>query len=354
MVSETGPIAEMANSLSADLLGWFKWERFPLVDQNFPCCKEEVHKPPRKTQAHYHPVDVVFKYQDPYTGKPIYLNTDLKSYESDSITKTMLRDALKSLAQTIDCARVNEHWKKKYNPENEPCEVRGLLFVYNHDGDYDRAFYKLFDPDEKENQRSNSVRLDNIPLQKGQYIHIIEPNLISYLTTIVSDSHQLHHEGTFPKENYYFYYPELTLHKTHGPKQFRAATIESLAAPYLIVEHDHVEKFDEKTRDVKTTFGSGYVVYFNRPGQTPNDFIYLFDTLAGFQLLDKDCALRIRVPANVAHANIRANFEAAKKMYAREWGFDSYKREKLDRVDLGLIAIKQKGFSRTEIAWERE
>ena len=80
-MSETANIAAMAEKVSADVFKWFKWEMLPPMDFDFNCHKPEKHKTsdlPKKT----HPVDAVFKYFDPYLGKDILLNTDLKSYKS--------------------------------------------------------------------------------------------------------------------------------------------------------------------------------------------------------------------------------------------------------------------------------
>ncbi|MFM0721496.1 hypothetical protein PQQ73_34920 [Paraburkholderia strydomiana] len=65
MSGETAPIAEMANKVSKELFEWFRWERVPLMDQNFECVKKDKHAP-KKKQDHTHPVDVVFNYIDPY------------------------------------------------------------------------------------------------------------------------------------------------------------------------------------------------------------------------------------------------------------------------------------------------
>jgi len=128
---ETAGIAELANKISKELFEWFKWERVPVLDQNFRCVKQEKHAPRKKTD-HTHPVDVVFHYVDPYLGRRVLLNTDLKSYAKGSISASAIRSALRSLAQTIDCACVSEEWSGRYDLTNESLDVRGMLFVYNN------------------------------------------------------------------------------------------------------------------------------------------------------------------------------------------------------------------------------
>ena len=66
-MAENSTISEMAAKVSDELFSFFRWEKVPLVDQNFPCLKESTHKPTDKEQDHTHPVDVVFHYIDPYT-----------------------------------------------------------------------------------------------------------------------------------------------------------------------------------------------------------------------------------------------------------------------------------------------
>lgn len=370
---EVSAIAEMANIVSCEIFNWFKWTRFPLMDQNFKCLKTDKHAPPKKqkeqspdsapatTEAseqerlHKHPVDVVFSYIDPYTAQRVMLNTDLKSYKSGSISKTMIRSALKSLAVTIDCARSSPEWKGKYN-HAEDSEVRGLLFVYNHDGEYDKKFYDVFKSEKVDgsDKGQGKVDLSNFPVCKGQQIHIIEPRTINYLLTIKNDSANLHTEGSFPESEYFFHYPELTLHKTKLPKEARPATIELLSAPYMIIEHNAVKKWNEKSEKLEERFGAGFIVYYNRSGSTVKEFIYLLDTLSNLQILDRDCSLRLRIACDAPSQEIRSNFEAAKTSYAGDWGFDEYKKQKLERIDLKVIEIVQKKFSETEIGWRDE
>lgn len=374
---EVSAIAEMANLVANDLVKWFKWTKFPLVDQNFKCLKVEKHSAPRRKRktadgstedtgldvqtavdectspkSHNHPVDVILSYVDPYTAKRVMLNTDLKSYQSSSISKTMIRNALKSLGNTIECARSSADWKAKYN-FSEDADIRGLLFVYNHDGDYDKNFYNIFlsTPGQNGDKGQGKIDISNLPISKGQLLHIIEPKIINYMLSIINDSASLHTDGTFPETEYFFYYPELTLHKTKLPKEKRPATIELLSAPYLIIEHGPIKKYNEKTHTLEDRYKEGFIVYYNRSGSTIKEFIYLLDTLSSFQMLDRDCSLRLRIAHDQPAEALKSNFEAAKSTYAEDWGFDQYKIQKLDRIELKLVEIAQKRFSATDVGW---
>lgn len=357
-MSETGPIAEMANKVSHELFQWFKWERLPLKDQDFKCVKNEKHAP--KKESHTHPVDIVLHYVDPYINRRILLNTDLKSYAKGSIKAKQVRDALKSLAKTIDCARVSPEWKTRYALFQESCEVRGLLFVYNHDGDFDDGFLKFFEErkirgaGKVEDTEDKTISTERLPLEANQLIHVVEPRLISYMTTILADAQRLHTEGTFPVKDYSFHYPDLKLHKTSGCKENRPATIEMIAGPFLTIEHGIVKKYDESTEKVEETFPAGYLIYYNRPGKSHYEFMYLFDTLSSYQILDGSHPIRIRVASHDTAPDIRSNFTKAINCYVQDWGFDDYKRKRLEQIGLEIVEIKKSIFSKQDIGWERQ
>lgn len=354
---ETSGIAELAEKASKDLFDWFKWERVPLYDQNFKCLKQQKHAP-RKKSDHTHPVDVVFTYIDPYLGRRIFLNTDLKSYAKSSIAASAVRSALRSLAQTIDCARVSDEWKGRYDLTSEASEIRGMLFVYNHDAEYDRDFMLMLEDKKSKTKDSTAtdedgVTTETLPLEANQIIHIIDPQLIAYMTTIIGDSQRLHAEATFPSTDYSFHYPDLKLHKTHGSIPSRAATVEMIAGPYLIIEHGTVKKYIDASEKVEETFDRGFVIYYNRPGATHFEFMYLFDTLSSFQILDGAHPLRIRVAHPNPHSSIRSNFKRAIEMYISDWKFDDYKKARLEQIQFDLIEVRKTTFSQENIKWDR-
>lgn len=211
MGGEVSNIADIANKVSEDIFQWFKWEKIPLMDENFSCHKVDQHKNTKKkgasnSNSQTHPVDVVFKYYDPYLNKTVLLNTDLKSYAKTSLNRIQITNALKSLAKTIDCARSSSEWQEKYNLDQSPSEVRGMLFIYNHDGEYDKNFFKHFE----------MLNTEKLHIKKDQMLHIIEPQRIRYLTTVIADMTKQHAKNRFPKENYTFFYPDLYLHKSQG------------------------------------------------------------------------------------------------------------------------------------------
>ncbi len=65
-MAETGNIETLAKMVSRDIFQWFKWKSCPLTDVNWECVLEEHTK--KKT----HPSDVVYYYDEPYSGKTTY------------------------------------------------------------------------------------------------------------------------------------------------------------------------------------------------------------------------------------------------------------------------------------------
>lgn len=355
MAGETSQIARMADHVSTELFAWFKWKKVNPPDQNFTCVKQDEHAGVKKTE-HTHPTDCVFYYLDPYLNRNIYFNTDLKSYAVGSINAAQIFPALKSLAHAIDCARFSDEWQQRYIHNADPWEVRGLLFVYNHDAEYDKTFYEtLLAPVKRRADKDpKPVSLENLPISDGQSIHIFEPSLISYLTTLSVDAAQLHRDGKFPEKQYEFFYPELKLVKTSGEKYSRPATVEMLAGPYLIIRHDKVIKFDEVTGTPTERYPEGYLIYYRKSGNTAEEFAYLLDILSGFQILDGTQKVRIRLINPSPGKDPRSQFEKAISIYAQEWNFDKHKLARLREIEFDLVEISKYSFSKTNIGWDRK
>jgi len=337
-MAETVNIAEIAVKLSDEIFKKFKWERIELMDQNFNCEKVQKHS---KKESHTHPVDVVFKYFDPYLNKNILLNTDLKSYQKSSITQTKIRNALKSLALTIDCAKISSDWKEKYVMDDDPYEIRALLFTYNHDEDYDKNFYSSF----------GNMNISTLPLEKNQIIHILEPNSIRYLYAVVKDMNDLYANGKMPNDDYSFYYPDMQLHKVHGQLNNLPATIETLSSPYMIVHFNEVTKFNESSREVEQVAGAGYTIFYNQDGSTDLEFIYLFDTLSRFQILNSKATIQIRVLHQSPATTINSNYKRAITQYVSAWDFDAYKKEQLESIKFDVVTFTTQRFIAENVGW---
>lgn len=373
-MAETINISELAHIVSKDIFEWFRWEKIEFYDENFSCRKQDEHfskeekdekeeesvveedktDSEEKKAVKTHPVDIVFKYRDPYSGKDVLFNTDLKSYASNSIKASDVRDMLKSIAKTIDCASISSEWKNRYAIKSTKYEIRGMLFIYNHDGNYHKNFYDVFKTEKINNRRKLGIDLASIGLKTNQQIHIVEPLMISYMTTIIADVDKLHREGSFPRHKYSFYYPELIRNKTiSGDKYSRPATIEAITAPYLIIEHDEVI-VESRVEGEYDTSPAGFVIYYNRQGNDPYEFVYLFDTLSRYQILNGDYKIRLRLAHYLPNKDIISHFEKAKEIYIRSWGYDDNKRNILNEINVNEITLKQTCFKTKEVAQRKK
>jgi hypothetical protein len=341
---ETDNIAKLAELVSSDIFSFFRWEKVGPNNLNFVCAKKEIHAPQKTKTEHTHPGDVVFKYADPYLNKSIILHTDLKSYAVGSIKMAEIKKALKSLGKTIDCARVSPEWQARYHlNKREKIEIRGMLFVFNHDDEYDKNFYDHF----------NDYNGESLNIKDGQQIHIVEPSLINYLNTVLVDINSLRAAGSFPRGGYTFYYPDQVLHKVGGEYWERAATAELIASPYFIIHHKAVRNLCEETDKPVETYGEGYVIYYRRDGGTEIEFRYLFDALSRFQMLnsDKKHNIRIRVANRYHHSSIVSNFKAAINSYVSDWGNDEYRLKKLQEIELDVVNHVIPNYKPETIGW---
>jgi hypothetical protein len=352
-MAENGPIEEIAKIVSRNLFERFGWQQFGPYDQDFSCIKEDKHKPKDKKQKHTHPVDVVFSYKDPYLNKMIYLNTDLKSYGKATISSKNVEDALSSLAATIECASYNKEWSDKYISGSGRHEVRGMLFVYNHDNRFDGSFYDFFYPPKpsgNQKRKARAVKFENIKLPKNKMIHIVEPDLINYMITVVTDLDSMIAKKTFPDDDYGFYYPQLTYHKVAVSDENLPATIDVLSAPYMIIKHGPVITYAKGGEETKHHDG-GYVVYYNRPGKDDLEFIYLLDALSKYQILDGRNKIRIRVVSKDVSGHIRSAFNRAIEKFYHEWGLDDKAKAELEEIDLHLVSVAKEFYSSQDIGW---
>lgn len=330
-MAETVTISEIASRLSDDIFSFFHWSAHPRREENFACHNPEHKSGGRKPKPKLtHPGDVVFYYEDPYLGRRIYLHTDLKSYAKESVGPVKLRAAIESLAMTVECARNSPDWRLKYSASDEETfDVRGLLFVHNHDGKY-------LDDFEEAVLKTN---LGTIPIAPNVYVHFLGPKDIGRLFTIANDIVRLQHQRTLP-DHYSFYYPDLIMWRRHGDPFRQSATIESLTAPYFIITYEQGDKSPP-----------GFLIYYNRPGENPNEFEYFLDSLSRYQMLEPGKFIRIRLVAAQLHESYLSNFSAAKQRYVKAWGLDPARAEILDDIKIERVTSVATTYNSAEIGW---
>ncbi len=328
-MSETINIAEVAARISKDIFKYFNWEVHPKTDDNFKCANED-HTSDAGTPKLTHPADVVFYYEDPYLGKKIYLHTDLKSYKADSITSTKLRGAFKSMCMTVECAKESADWRAKYSIDSdEQHEVRGMLFIHNHDSEYQKSFYDAID----------RIDLYGLPISPGSILHFLGPHDIQRLYSVTNDILRLRGLGEVPKE-YTFYYPDLVMNRRQGDVWGQPATIESLTGPYLIIRHKEADNCTP-----------GYLIYYNRDGDSPEEFEYLLDTLSRYQMLESGEKIKIRVTSTDSTDDLKSVFHLAKKKYVKAWGFDPNREALLDKIEIERITSVTATYNPGDMGW---
>ncbi|BDB19259.1 hypothetical protein cym2001_26240 [Pseudomonas sp. CYM-20-01] len=328
-MSETVNIGEIAEALVQDIFSYFKWEIKPRWNENFSChCPH--HLTPTKKPKDKHPGDVIFFYEDPYLGSTIYLHSDLKAYKEESITKTKVRDAFKALAMSIECAQDSESWRSTFSIDtSEEHEVRGLLVVHNHDHGYHKVFSDLID----------NIGFDSIPIPANVCLHFFGPEDLMRLYSIANDIMRLMHQRKISPD-YTFYYPDLVMRHRQGDVWGQPATVEALTSPYLILQHSNLQAGNNSQ--------AGYVVYYNRPGASPEEFEYLLDSLSRYQMLESGKEVQIRVTHKSPHHDVTANFNLAKTKYAKMWGFDPIREQVLNDIKISSITSMVDGYN---IAW---
>jgi hypothetical protein len=336
-MSETANIAAIAHKVQNDIFNVFFWDLHAQQDSNFDCVHES-HVTNTGKQKSTHPGDVVFSYLDPYLNRRIFLHTDLKAYARSTIKQYKIRNALKSLAMTIECAALTDSWRKKFLATDEgPYDVRGLLFVVNHDNKAPTKFRQLL----------SGISRQQVPVARGQILHVLGPENVSDLYSVATDI-KLSIQDRKIAPSYRFLYPDLTLWKRHTAEEERVgATIEMLLSPYFILRHPGLT--DEAGHQIQRR---GSVVYYSRPGETVEEFVYLLDSLSRYQLVHEKEDLRIRVFCRNRSNDIKNNFDKAKRRYCQMWGFEGGREEEINSITIDSIQQITPNYRADELGWK--
>ena len=267
-MAETENIARMAEIVSNNLFARYFWKTTGGRNQNWPC-EDKLHEP-RKT----HPSDVVFYYDEPYILRRTYVNCDLKSYAKATITAGAVLSALGTLAESISCIELSDTWRKMYVHDGFTPAIAGLLFIYNHDGEYDKNFDHIL----------NQIRDERIRIPRGTQVAILGPKQIEWLDNIQYEMVYMRGCGELPAESLCrFEYPHLVRKKKLQVQQARAATIDMLLGPWITLGYD---PFGDRK--------PGYVVFYAGHGECTEEFLYLIDYLMHYQMVRPGIDIRIR------------------------------------------------------------
>lgn len=324
-MAETINIAKMAEKLSKELFAEFLWNRMEPANLNWPCEDIERHN------THTHPSDVVFYYDEPYSQARTYVNCDLKSYAKGSITVGSIRSAIESLARALSCAERSNEFRTKFLHEHVTPEICGLLFVYNHDSEYDKEFSTLL----------GQVKNEKLDIPSKSKIVVFGPRDIFWLNNV-------HHEiaymrggiGELPdREHCKYFYPHLVRRK-YVQLNAKAATLEMLTAPWIILSYINPKKQNRK----------GYVIFYRKRGESVEEFLYLIDYLMHYQVLVDDTDVFVKMLDQ--HFNAAALFSKAKDQYVEEYMGGVGTRDRLNTIQFAQINNVYTKFSELELGMQ--
>ncbi|MCM2558240.1 hypothetical protein NDQ41_05955 [Alcaligenes faecalis] len=270
-MAENEHTAHQAELVASELFSEFFWHRLGPTNHDWPCEDQDVHG------VTTHPCDVVYYYDEPYAARQTYVHCDLKSYAKGSITTAAVRSAVESLARQVACAERSDEWRGLHTHDNVTFSVVGLLFVYNHDGEFEADFQK------------NLVHIapESLQLPRGSKLFVLGPKEIFWLDNIRAEIQRMRGKARpeLPTpEHCFFFHPQLTRRANLQVKTAKAATLETLTSPIIILEH----------RDPRRSAQRGIVVFYSRPGDTVDEFMYLIDTLRKYELLDGDTSITVK------------------------------------------------------------
>lgn len=323
-MAETISIAKMADKLSLELFNDFHWERVGEANANWECVDERHSE---KT----HPSDVVFYYDNPYSLSRTYVTCDLKSYAVASIQRATIATAATRLARSLACAEKSSDWQGRYLHQNVTPEICALLFIYNHDGDYDSNFQHLV----------SAIDYQKLEIPPGSKMFVLGPKDIFWLNNVRYDIVYMRGNGELPPKNKCaFHYPQLALRKNVQPQKAKAATLEMLTGPWIIMEY----------QPLQGPMRRGFLIYYRPRGEHIEEFLYLLDYLLHYQVLDEDTEVHIKTidPDPGSHSR----FSRAIDQYVHEHAAGEELKTILNRITFSEISNLRLKFSEQQIAME--
>jgi hypothetical protein len=314
----------MAEKLSNELFNDFNWERVGPMNKNWACA-DDRHK------AKTHPSDIVFFYESPYARTRTYITCDLKSYAKGSITALTVHSAVASLARALACAEKSSEWQDTYVHPSVSPEICGLLFVYNHDGEYDSGFQTLL----------RGVNHSTLEIPKGTKLVVFGPSDIFWLNNIRYDIVHMRGTKALPeKDRCRFHYPNLDRKKMLQPDKARAATLEMLTAPWVVLEYQPVDG----------PMRRGFLIYYRPRGEHIEEFLYLLDYLLHYQIPDENT--EVHVKSVDPHPNSHTLFGKAIDQYIYDNDAGPDLKARLERITFSEIDNIHLRFSAEQIGME--
>ncbi|MFK5914822.1 MAG: hypothetical protein QM484_10635 [Woeseiaceae bacterium] len=327
-MGETSAISQMAEKVSDDIFSVFKWDKKGPVNINWECVNQEEHG------RSSHPSDVVFSYVEPYENVRTYINCDLKSYAKKSIGKYSVSNAIMNLSESVTCANLSSEWQDNYMASGDNTQIHGMLFVYNHDGEYDSDFDSYL----------KKTKWKDLDLCEGSRVYVVSPYDVCYLATVATDIKLfLASKKIFNDSDYAYYYPNLERKPFLMKSSCAPATLEMLLGPIIVVKYKYFDGNNEK---------NGLTIYYKKTGESRDEFLYLFDYLFHYQLLNDFTDIEFKLPnsANIA----AASFNHAKEAYVESLGEDATSaiKDRLENIKYSSVSTFVNRYSEIEIGME--
>jgi hypothetical protein len=258
------------------------------------------------------------------------LHTDLKRYKAKTITHSKIREALRSLAMTIECARESDEWRTTYSVDaSDPHEVRGMLFVCSGEAPAGKKFRDAV-------EKINTLGL---PIAVNTTIHYMGPDDVNRLHAISLDMKVLKGDERLSAD-YSFFHPELRTARRTTKAEQQAATIEGLLGPFLILRHS-----------ATTNVPQGFIVYYNRKLERIEEALYFLDYLSQTQILESGESVRIRICEPTPNENYKSVFQQAAERYCNHWRLDADRKKAILGISIDRIAVASNHYFPTEMGW---
>jgi hypothetical protein len=334
MSGENQNIAVMAELVSKEIFDVFGWRQVGPKNKNWACVEHDKHD---RKSTKMHPSDVVFRYEDPWSGKDVYVTSDLKSYAMGTISQQPTIRALRNLSRGTECANKSEEFQTLYVDSTRQHHVIGMLFIYNHDGAYDEDFTAAIE----------AVNPSQADVAENDRVGVIGPKRVIYLNTIAKDILIAQgRKGDFgPDAQWAFHYPNpqtIRFAKTTSS----VANLETLLCPWLILRY------------AKPTIGVsrfGYFVYYDGRGNSVDEFQFLIDYLFKYQIATDNVNISIRMAFGCPEAP--AFFQKAKDNYVTDyWPIANVSpeqvRQRMANIQLHTVTSLVPRFSEVELGME--
>lgn len=291
MGGETKNIDEIAGIISSRIFDELGWKVQNTTDISWNCClsshlsaSQLSSEAPRKT----HPTDVVFKYKDPYSDETQYIQTDLKSYCATTLKKTKsILNTIRSLSQQVACAPRSPEWRSLFvDNTNEKYRVNGLLFIYNHDNNYDADLLNKLS--------GAATAIYDFP--ENSMIAVFDPTMIRFLLDITehietrrsitdkfSQEQNLLWQKIPERDVCSYFYPDKH-NKIATKGKILPATIEMITSGMLFYsyEHDYIRN-DAGDRIKKKVLN----IFWKENIDSSNYFVFLLEYIFNYQILNQ-------------------------------------------------------------------